>query len=77
MEIREYVQLENHLHYNFVPPLNYDEAMRAATEAIDFVNAGEGWRGVETPNGKVMQAWDVVEELRLEFFITLEDWADV
>jgi hypothetical protein len=77
MEIREYVQLENHLHYNFFPPLNYAEALQCAEDAINAVNAGEGWRGVETPNGKILEAWDVVEELHLEFFITREDWADV
>jgi len=77
MEIREYVQLENHLHYNFVPALNYAEALQCAEDAINAVNAGEGWSPIETPNGKILEAWDVVEQLHLEFFITREDWAEV
>lgn len=75
MDAHDYIMLDQHLRYNYYPPI--PEMLDAAVKAIDLTNDGEGWSYVDLPTGACVQAWDVVEELHLEFFLTREDWADV
>lgn len=72
--VQDVVALHNHLQYNFIPPIPH--AAEAARKAIDAVNAGDWDMQIETPSGNMMGAAEIVEELRLDYFIDEEqyDW---
>lgn len=62
------VMLENHLRYNFVPPIHYS-FFSAVEEAIDACNEGNWNKKITLPNDKILTAGTIAEELHLDCFI--------
>ena len=60
-----------HLQNNFIPsyPL---EVLDIALEAIDKVNSGDCESLITLPSGEVVTAQEVIDDLRLDFYITRE-----
>ena len=61
------VMLREHLMHNFVPPC--PDAYECAIEAIDACNQDESERMIDTPGGNKLAAFEIVDQLRLDFFI--------
>ena len=60
-----------HLQYNFDPPYP-PEVAEIAVEAIDKVNRGDCESLITLPGGEVKTAQEVIDDLRLDFYITRE-----
>ena len=70
------VMLRYHLKHNHYPPVSVVFVVIAA-EAIAAVEAEDWQRKIELPNGKIMTASEIVEELHLSSFITTEEEVEV
>ena len=57
-----------HLQSNHYPPVHVI-FIDAAIEAINFVNDGYPNNEIALPNGISKAAWEIVEELHLEFYL--------
>ena len=60
-----------HLQNNFIPPQPL-EVVDIALDAIDKVNSGDCEGLITLPGGEVKTAQEVIDDLRLDFYITRE-----
>tara|TARA_R100000008_G_C3581315_1_gene168703 strand:- start:379 stop:630 length:252 start_codon:yes stop_codon:yes gene_type:complete len=61
-----------HLTGNFFPPIHID-FIEPAQKAINLVREDKGEEIIEMPNGKSRTAWQIVEGLKLEEFLIIEE----
>jgi hypothetical protein len=65
--------LQWHLSYNCYPPIN-PVFLDSAEQAIDAVLSEEGDLEIELPNGRVLTAYDICNQLHLDAFLAYSEW---
>jgi hypothetical protein len=75
-EMKEFLELDQllhwHLQYNHFPPI-HPIFIETAKKAIDLANVDEWKTIIALPNGRILTAAEIIDQLHLETFLDVEE----